>query len=652
MQEQAQPRVYRFGHFLLDVTERTLLNEDQTVVLAPKTFDTLVYLVENRGRLVEKQELMSEVWRDAFVEESNLKRNIYLLRRALGDDDGSRFIETVPKHGYRFSAEVSDAANDSFLIVEKHTEAEIITEGVSDSPNIETGAAVPAANAAKSWSLFSLMNGRRALAWLIPIIAIGVILFLLTTGSFERAGGEAVQSIAVLPLKTFSQSADDQALRFGFADALITSLGRVHEIRVISAIGSNRFADSGKEPLEVARDLKVDCVLDGTMQRANGKLRVTLRLLRTSDGGQMWSGTFDEAENEVFKLEDAMAAQTAQSLKRNLTADQRSQLTRRYTESAEAYEAYLRGRFFFERRNTENFEKAIAEFQRAIQLDPTYALAYSGLADALALQANNRNGAQRQALYEQTRATLNKALELDDTLADAHTSLGWMKRIYDWDWRGSELEFKHAIELDPNSVNAHQWYSFLLMTLGRSDESLAEMQKARELDPLSKSVLINFLAVRTFRKEFDQTPQIVQQIIAMDDDKSNSLRILSIDYLMRGEWRKVIEVGNEIPSSNGRKQLSNYRTANLAVAYARIGEQTKSKELLNYLEEQARNETETGYRLAMAYSDLGRKDEAIALLRECFRVHEDRLVWLKVEPRFDPLRDDPRFQELLRKMNL
>ncbi len=625
-----------FGKFKLDTARKVLWHDRATVAMPLKELELLCLLVENQGKLVTKDELLEKVWADSFVGESNLSRHIYLLRKTLKDfDAGHDLIENVPRRGYRFTGEVRDVLGDE-IIIERHSVSETLIE-IKEETKKNSKLALPKL----STSLFLLFS--------FSVLLLGGFAFWKSS---PKSSPAKIQSIAVLPLKSTNESADDRALSLGFADALITNLGKLNSVKVISSVSVKRFADLPKEPPEIGKDLNVDSVLDGTFQRANGKLRVTLRLFRVSDGAQIWSESFDESESEIFKLEDAMARGAAQSLKINLSDDEQRQFAKRYTENRDAYEAYLRGRFFSDRRNAENYEKAIAEFEKAVRLDPNYALAYSGLADVFALQAVENKGERRDALYEKARVNAIKALQLDETLAEAHTSLGWIKRTHDWDWQGAEREFKRAIELNPNYVNAHQWYGFLLIALGRSDEALAELKKAREIDPLSKSVLINYLAVLTFRRESSETPAVIQQIIDLDDDKPTTQRLLSIDYLQRGDFAKVIETGNENISSDGTKNISSIRTANMVVAYARLGQDDKAREMLAYLEQEAKNDFESAFRLAMAYSDLGRKTEAIELLQKCFEVHEDRMIWLKIEPRFDNLREEPRYKEILRKMNL
>jgi TolB-like protein len=483
-------------------------------------------------------------------------------------------------------------------------------------------------------------------AVVVAILASGVVLFQRNrTKALDITG---IKSVAVLPLKSFADSADDRALSLGFADALITSLGRLNQVRVISINSVSRYTDLHKEPLEMGKELGVENVFDGTMQKANGKLRITLRLIRVSDGQQIWSGSFDENEGDVFRLQDAMATQAAKALAFNL----RPQDSKRPTENHDAYQAYLRGRYFFDKRTLEDYQKAATEFERAIALDQNYALPYTGLADVYALEANTRNGEMRDALYEKSRTNVMRALELDDSLAEAHTSLGWLKRVHDWDWTTSEQEFRRALEINPNAVNAHQWYALLLTTLGRLDEALLEIEQARELAPLSRIVLQNYFSVRQYRHEFDELPALAEQIASLENSQPANTNTLTIAYTRTGQYGKAVRIGEEYQASLAERIGSGYVTANRAVAYARTGQESRSREMLDYLEQRAKNDSEIGYRLAMAYAELGYTEDAIKHLQRCLVAHDDRLVWLLVESYFDSLRGDPRFQEILRKMKL
>ena len=637
----ANKSFYDFGEFRLDTEKHRLLRDGEIIAITPKAVETLNVLIQNRGRVVERDELLNRVWPDVAVEDGNLTVTISMLRKALGESNGRKFIETAPRLGYKFVADVREVTDQGrALILERQTSGRIVID-----EEITLGR-FSLRDAASRFSRRRLA----AVASAAIIVTVGVLTAVQRWKS--NPANPNIRSIAILPIKSLGQNPNDDSLSLGFADALMTSLGRVNGVRVLSANAVSHTADLQQEPIEIGKQLAVDSVLDGTLQRANGKLRVTLRILRTSDGSQIWSGSFDEAESEIFRLQDAMAAQTAQSLKWSIGANQQ-QVARRYSENREAYESYLRGRFFFDKRTSENYEKAVADFQKAISLDPNYALAYTGLADVYALQANSRSsGSERDELYEKSRAHATKALELDESLAEAHTSLGWIKRIHDWDWAGSEREFRRALELNPNHVNAHQWYALLLVTLGRRDEAIREIEKAREFEPLSTIVLQNYFAVQQYVRKSEGLVVLAEQIIKLDSSESVSVRLLPLAHLRNGNEAKVIELGEGYFASHPREPIPAYLAMSLAIAYARTGQQNKAAEMIDLLIGRSKTSTESAYRLAAAYATMQRKDEALALLQRCLDAHDDRLVWLKVEPHFDELRDDARFQKILRQMNL
>jgi DNA-binding winged helix-turn-helix (wHTH) protein/TolB-like protein/Tfp pilus assembly protein PilF len=622
--------VYEFGEFRLDTGKQRLLRGDQMVALTPRAVETLRVLIEHRGELVERDALLAAVWRDVVVEDGNLTVTVSMIRKALGDDPNDRrFIETVPRLGYKFVADVR-----------------VVEAGRAEVPPVPEPGPVPDPVA---------LPRPKAMAPNLAVAAVliaGVaIAYALPWFSKAEAGAATIRSIAVMPLTPLSGVPEDAALGLGFADALMTSLAGEGDVRVRSTRGVNPEGDGVQAPADLGRALDVDAVLNGTLQRANGWLRATLRLIRTSDGSQVWTDSFDERETEIFKLQDTMASQTAKSLKWSLANDGRPRANR-YTNNRDAYHAYLLGRMFFDKRQADDYEKAIAEFERAIVLDPSYALALTGLADVYALQANVRTGAERDALYEQSRSMAIRALKLDEALAEAHTSLGWVKRVRDWDWSGSEAEFKRALELNPSDVNAHQWYAMLLTTLGRTEEAIRQIEAARDLAPLSSIVLQNYFTIRQHRRETAPLVALSNQIARLSDAEGIATRFQVMAHGRAGDYGKVIEMGDLYRSQNPGQPIPGFLATELAIAYNKTHAESKAKEMLTHLEEQSRTDSHALYRLASLHAEFGRRDQAIALLEKCFSAHDDRMVWLKVEPRFDSLREDERFKALLRRMHL
>ncbi|MCY7348012.1 MAG: tetratricopeptide repeat protein, partial [Pyrinomonadaceae bacterium] len=619
--------------------------------LALKEIEMLCVLTENSGEVVTKNDLLERVWKDSFVEESNLSRHIYVLRKTFKDfGESDDLIQTVPRRGYYFAGAVREIQNAE-LVIEKHTQRRTVIEIEEEGETRRRGDAERKTLVHQVFSFFPFSFS--------PLLLVSLIIALLGAGWFYRANNNSSKAantpktLAILPFQSLNKADDENAFGRGITESLITRLGNLRSIVVRQTNSVKHSSESPENPIEIGRKLNADAVLTGTFQRADGRIRISVRLLNTADGSQIWAENFDETETDIFKLQDSLSFQLAESLTDKISPQERQLLAKHYTENQEAFQAYLRGRYFFDKRSNEDYKKAVTEFERAIELDPNYALAYTGLADVYAFQSNG-NSSNRQEFdtrYEKARAMATKALELDETLAEAHTTLGWIKRIHDWDWEGSEKHFKRALELNPNYVNARQWYALLLSALGRHDEALIEIEKARKLAPLTKIVLSNYAAILINRRDFDEALKMTGELMKIDDDKSNNHRLLTIVYLNMGNDGKVIEIVEKYIAETDNQTVGNYINSNLAVAYHRTGNTAKANEMLKLLEQKAQTDSGTAFRVAMAYSNLGRKDEAFALLRKCFEERDDRMVWLKVEPRFDNLRDDERFKEILRKMN-
>ncbi|HYJ87475.1 MAG TPA: tetratricopeptide repeat protein [Pyrinomonadaceae bacterium] len=635
--------LYEFGPFRLDPDKPCLWRDGELVSLTPKAVETLLVLVQQSGKLVEREQLMNAIWPDTFVEDGNLNFNVSVLRKALGTDAaGEQYIQTVPRHGYRFNANVREVAEEvPALIVEKNTRARMVEEP-----------ALPVASEMEATASPSVLpeirkHTGRYVAAAAALIAIGALswFFLLRKAVPDQpisTAAPAIQSIAVLPLKPLRNDDSDKTLALGLTDTLITRLGSLRSIVVRPVSNAGQDPDS----LEIGRRLRVDAVLEATLQRTDERLRINTRLLRVGDGALIWSASFDENETDLFKLQNALAVQITESLGASLNAKEMELLTRRDTHNRGAFDAYWRGRFFLEKRNP---EKAIAEFQQAINLDPNYALAFTGLADAYVWQASFTNEADDE-LYRKAKTATDKALALDPNLADAHSSLGRIKHWYDWDWAGAEQSFRRAIELNPNSVNARQFYSRLLTTLGRYDEALNEMYKAQELDPRSADLGVPLSGTLEKRGEFDEAIRVLQSTLEMDKDSKFARRGIANAYLLKGDYPKVIELGNQ--------EFSNPRAVDfawasmLATAYHKTGQTGKATEMRNLLKKLAEKDPKSLYFLAYHDAEMGRTDEALAALWKCIELREERVVTTKEEPRFAAIKDDPRFQEILKRINL
>src|SRR5438132_7617185 len=519
---------YQFGPYYLDPNEGRLLRNGEPVPLTPKAFATLVVLVQRSGRLVEKDELMKLLWPDSFVEESNLNQHVWTLRKTLGENQaGHEYIETVPKRGYRFMAEVQHLGHESFeLVAERRTLTHIVTEDGAETSE-RPRERLPESEAR------NLIAGKRQWATRRRALAIGALgLLLLTvsaltvrrwrsgearrTEAARAASSTNLTSIAVLPFKPIVANDRDEYLEMGMVDVLITKLSKIRQLNVRSISTVRKYADLQQDPVAAGRELQVEAVLDGNIQRVGDRVRVTVRLLNVEDGTSLWADKFDEPFTNIFALQDSISERVAAALPLNLSGEEKARLTRHDTENTEAYYLCLRGRYFSYRRTEADLKKAIDYFQQAIARDPNYALAYSGLSDAYsALVFPLETVAPREAMPKAKEAAL-RALAIDDTLGEAHVSLAHVSFLYDWDWPVVEREFKRAIELNPSNAEAHHRYSHYLMAQQRIDESLAESKRALELSPIDLNLNVHLGWHYLYARQYDQAIDQLNKAVDMD----------------------------------------------------------------------------------------------------------------------------------------
>src|SRR5215207_32952 len=463
----ANPHIYEFGDFRLDAARRLLLRRDdgQAVKLTSKAFDTLLYMVRHAGTVLNKDELMRAVWPDTIVEENNLSQNVFALRRALGEKQGeNRYIVTVPGRGFSFVAAVAPLAGG---------ESADVTEGaLRGGRGEEVSNVITPARGQSGWRRKRLI----ILAGIIIAALGGTALYLwrMRTKSVHAA---PIRIVAVLPFKPLVVENRDEALELGMADALITKLGSTRGLIVRPLASARRYGGMEQDPLAAGRELQVDSVVDGNIQRWGDRIRVTARLIGVG-GEQLWAGQFDEKFTDIFAVQDAISRRVAGALALHLSGEEEVRLTKSHTENAAAYELYLKGRYHFFKLTPPEVRKGAEFFQEAVKVDPTYALAYAGIADAYRTLPITSDVAPNDA-FPKAKEAVTKALELDDSLAEAHASSGWIKLWFDWDWAGSEGEFRRALDLNPYYADAHRGYAHLLSNTGRYEEALREVERAR-----------------------------------------------------------------------------------------------------------------------------------------------------------------------------
>ena len=620
--------LYEFGPFRLDVAERLLLRDSESVALTPKAFDLFLALVEHHGHLLEKEELMKLVWPDTFVEEANLSYNISLIRKALGDgENGQRYIETVPKRGYRFVARVQEINADDVEIAEAAVE-----EGLAESRRAE-----------KSSGIRRLLV---AIGGVVALIALMAALYYFRSG--RDTAETPIKTIAVLPPRPLQSGERDEALEFGTTSTLITRLGSLRQLIVRPESAVEKYSRLEQDPLAAGREQKVDAVLDSRYQRSGDKLRFRLRLLRVADGATLWADTLDQQAADHFAIEDALSAKVTGALKLTLSSADKQLLAKRYTNSAEAWSLYVRGRQLLHRRGIPNIEKAITYFQRAITLDNSFALAHTMLGFSYT-SLNWVGYPPAKELMPKAKIAFDQALKLDDQLAEAHTYLATYKHTYEWDYDGAEQEHKRAIDLNPNSADAHHLYAAHLAYLGRFEQAISEIRKAEELDPTDPFINRSVVLVFFFARRYDEAIEKSRQVVELNPNWGPGYVWMVRAYEMKGDEQGAFAAYLKQAEARG---AGADEIAGIRAAFAMGGLKGYWKREVAQRLEQEKSGYVLQYDLSLFHARLGEKEQALARLQ---RAAEDRnlgVAWLKVEPLWDSYRTDPRFMALAQRVSL
>ncbi|MGK2960580.1 MAG: protein kinase domain-containing protein [Gemmatimonadaceae bacterium] len=462
----------------------------------------------------------------------------------------------------------------------------------------------------------------------------------------RRAAG--TRSIAVLPFVNASPDPDNEYLSDGITDELIDALAKVDGLRVASR--TSVFALKGKpqDVRAIGAILDASEILEGTVRRSGQDLRITAQLTSTEDGSLIWSQRYDRHLDDVFAIQDEIARTIVNTLRSTSFRDDASQSISRGTDNVQAYGLYLRGRYAWNKRTQDGVAEAVRYFEEAIAADPGYALAYTGLADAYALHIDYRNVEVAEG-FERAKLYARKALELDDSLAEAHASLAWTLFIYDWDWDAAAREFRRAIDLDPQYATAHQWYGFLLASQGRFEEALVEGHSAQESDPASISIRRSLGYTYFYARRFERAKYHLARAVAMNPDAEESYRVLGLIHIYSGELaeaERVLREALELPGA------ATYTRVTLSLALARAGNPDYAGETLQALEEKRRSEYVSAVELAMLHIALGNHDTALDWMERAFDERRGWLAYLNVHPVVDPLREEPRFKGLVEKIGL
>jgi DNA-binding winged helix-turn-helix (wHTH) protein/TolB-like protein/tetratricopeptide (TPR) repeat protein len=599
--------LYEFGDFAIDLRRGLLLQRGLPLAVPPKAFDTLLVLAESDGCVLSKEELMNRVWGDTFVEENNLTQQISLLRRLLNDATQS-IIETVPRRGYRFAAELRVAA---------------------------TSPAVPAQQDGAGF--------RKWIRWAIPIVLATVlaawVLLLVRTPPNDPG---TPRRIAVLPFKPLPGVAQDAVLELGMADTLITELSGMRQITVRPTSSILRFT-APADPAEIGKQLEVDAVLDGRIQRVGSRLRVTAQLIRVRDGVPIWAGKFDEDISNILNVQDVISGRIASALMLDLTGEEKRALFHKATPDAEAYQLYLKGRYHWWKWTPSDWSRSRDYFEQAVARDPSYALAWSGLADAIGVQLFVR---PPREIAPQSMAAAKRALQLAPDLPDAYAALAALELFYGWNAREAERLIQHSIALNPNHALSHDIYAMTLASAGKFPEALSQSQRAFSLDPTSPYMNTDLGMIHYYRRDFATAAQHVHSALSSDPDYADGLRFLSNIEEAQGHYGSSIEAAARMLAKTGDPDIA----AAMRAQFASSGYAGALRAWATGLETKSKRTYVCPLDLAEVYARAGDRLQALNWLEKALSDRSPNMIWLPLEPRWDAYRNEPRFKAAISAM--
>jgi TolB-like protein/DNA-binding winged helix-turn-helix (wHTH) protein/Tfp pilus assembly protein PilF len=646
----------RFGTYEFDLRSGELRKHGIRLKLQEQPSQILAILLEHRGEMVTRDELQRRLWpSDTFVDfDHSLNTAVMRLREALSDSsENPRFIETLPRRGYRFVAPVDEKAlppSDSALT----QSGEVV---LPHAPHSNESSAItslllePTPTPAKSTGRIS----RPRLMVLTPFVfamilagALGVRYLVRPTAA--TAPPNQLTSLVVLPFENLSADKDQAYFADGMTDELIAHLAKIRSLRVISRTSSMEYKGTHKTLSQIARDLNVDSVVEGTVLRSGDRVRITAELVQVATDRHLWAETYESQLGDILTLQSHVASAIVNEIRVKLTPEDQVRLAITRPVSTQSYEDYLKGRFYWNKRSQEGLTKAIDYFQLAIENDPNYALAYAGLADCYSIIGSAIVGTvPASEVAPKARAAALKSLELDNTLAEAQTSLATVRFNYDWDWNAAATGFRRAVELNPSYATAYQRNSLYLMSMGRTSESIAEMNRAHDLDPLSISMNFSLGWRLYMAREYDQAIEQLRNSIDMDPDFVLPHLVLGQAYEQKRAFDQAIA---ELRRAADISQNSPPAIAALARTYALSGRTAEARNLLDQLMQQSKRQYVSPFYVAIVYAGLGEHEQALDWLEKAYGDRSNAIVFLKVDPQLDTLRASPRFHELQRKLRL
>jgi TolB-like protein/DNA-binding winged helix-turn-helix (wHTH) protein/Flp pilus assembly protein TadD len=628
------PKCLRFAVFEADLRTGELTKQGKRVRLQELPFRLLVMLLERPGKLVTREELRGTLWPETFVEfDHGLNKAVSKIRDALGDSaENPRFIETIARRGYRFLAEV---------VVVPH---ELPQAAAGDLATV--GDVGPASVAEAGTSPRRRPHG--AFTWRLLVLGMALVLVAALSWVFYpwRHISPTIRSLAVLPLENLSGDASQDYFADGMTEELITELGQISALRVISSTSVMTYKSARKPLPEIARELNVQAVVEGSVLRSGERVRITAELIEVPADRYMWAQSYEGDFRDTLALQSKVARDIAEQVRATLDRREQAALRKSKTVNPEAYEAYLKGRYFWNKRTGDGLKKAIEYFSRAIETDPTYAQAYSGLADSYALSGDWEYGIlSPQDAFPKAKEAATKALELDDSLGEAHTSLAFALDLA-WDWEAAEKEYRLAIKLSPNYATAHHWYAWHLIVMGRTDDGIFESRMAESLDPLSLIISADTADALCIAHLFDESIQQSKKTLEMDPNFAVAHYELGQALVQKHMYDEAIAEFKRAIELSGH---SGAFDSNLAYAYAVSGRKEEAMKIIEDLEARDQNHSADA-NIALSYVGLGDQDQAMNWLNKAYEARFNPSILMR--PAFDPLRSDARYKDLLRRIGL
>jgi len=628
----------RFAVFEVDLRAGELKKRGLRIRLQEQPFQVLAMLLEKPGELVTREELRTKLWSHTVVDfDHGINEAINKIREALGDSaENPRFVETVARRGYRFLADVTPIDPAAARQPGPAAEGPVPP---TDSDRVEIrDARIPPKRPHRLHAWISFAFG-------LALVLAASLFWILHSQSDSPC---KVCSLAVLPLESLSGDASQDYFADGMTDALITDLAQISALRVISRTSAMTYKHVRRLLPQIARELNVEAVVEGTVSRSGEHVRITVQLIQVPDERHLWAQSYDGNLQDTIAMQNTVARAIAEQIQVTLNPREEAALKKSKTLKPEAYEAYLKGRYFWNKRTGEGLNKAIDYFQHAIDTDPEYATAYSGLADSYALLGDWEYGIlPPQDAFPRAKAAATKALALDDNLSEAHTSLAFIQDLYDWGWASAEKEYKRALALNPGYATAHHWYAWHLIVTGRNGDGIAELKKAESFDPLSLIISADLADALCIAHRYDESVQQSQKTIEMDPHFGVAHYQLGQALEQKHKHDEAIaEFRRAIELSGGNTTFE----SNLANAYAVSGRKEEATKIVKDLESRQRQNSSTDASIALIYVGLGDNDRALIWLNKAYQARFNPSILMR--PVFDPLRTDPRFQDLLHRIGL